>query len=234
MRALLVALMVAALVPAGAAAAPTATYIRIDDRPATMRVVVEFGGGSLNLGEVLARDAAVTDGSGRVDVPGALVPTGLDPLSFAGVGVEVTRSGGHAVIRISAVPRRFKYLGYSVLRSPERLVIELWKARPPRRAATIRSDGCLRLSRFAVGPSRASVGGRALRPLFENSLVVRLRAAGGSPLATRPLTAPGGRWRTRFGYSVARRQRGTLEAFVLSAKDGALECLVQVPVTLDS
>lgn len=234
MRGLLTALIVAALVPAAAAAAPTATEVRIGDLPAKVRVVVEFSGGSLKLGEVLARDPVVADGSGRVVVPGALVAAGLGPLRRAGVRVEVTRSGGRAVIRLSGRRRRFKYLGYFVSRSPERLVIELWKARPPSRAATIRSDGCLRLDRFAVGPNVASARGRALRPLFENSLVVRLRAAGGSPLATRPLTAARRRWRTRIGYSVRRRQRGTLEAFVLSAKDGALECLVQAPVTLGS
>lgn len=49
-----------------------------------------------------------------------------------------------------------------------------------------------------------------------------------------PLTLPAapGPWRTWLGYRVTRAQPGTLEAWVGSAKDGALDCIVQVPVTL--
>jgi len=67
---------------------------------------------------------------------------------------------------------------------------------------------------------------------FEHTVVVRLRSETGRLLGERPLIAGGGRWETSFTYTVARRQRATLEAVSQSAKDGALECLVQVPVLL--
>ena len=38
------------------------------------------------------------------------------------------------------------------------------------------------------------------------------------------------RWSTNFGYRSVARQTGTLEAVALSAKDGTLDCLVQVRV----
>jgi hypothetical protein len=41
-----------------------------------------------------------------------------------------------------------------------------------------------------------------------------------------------GAWSTRVRYRVGRRQAGTLEAVAESAKDGSLDCLVQVRVVL--
>jgi hypothetical protein len=76
-----------------------------------------------------------------------------------------------------------------------------------------------------------SARGRA-RALFENSLLVRLRGAGGRVVAQQAETAARGRWSTSFRYPRKRRQTGTLEAVAQSAKDGTLECIVQVRVRL--
>jgi hypothetical protein len=55
--------------------------------------------------------------------------------------------------------------------------------------------------------------------------------ASGRVLARRVMTARGA-WSTRVRYRVGRRQAGTLEAVAESAKDGSLDCLVQVRVVL--
>ena len=41
-----------------------------------------------------------------------------------------------------------------------------------------------------------------------------------------------GTWSGTVPHRVTRRQRGALQARVTSARDGSLQCLVQVPVTL--
>jgi hypothetical protein len=68
------------------------------------------------------------------------------------------------------------------------------------------------------------------RDLFEHGLVLRLRRAGGRVHAQRAATAAAGRWRTHFRFPRTARQTGTLEAVAESAKDGTLDCLVQVRV----
>ena len=70
------------------------------------------------------------------------------------------------------------------------------------------------------------------RDLFEHSLILRLRRAGGRIHGQRPATGARRRWSTRFRYPPVRRQTGTLEAVALSAKDGSLDCLAQVRVRL--
>jgi hypothetical protein len=85
-----------------------------------------------------------------------------------------------------------------------------------------------------VRPGRVTVSGRELRPLFEHTVVVRLRDARGRQVLVRPLTAANGRWAGSFRYRVDANGPGTLEASSMSAKDGSLECLVQTPVSLAS
>ena len=65
------------------------------------------------------------------------------PLTRSGVRTTAARARGHGVfarighvpgritIRLSAADRRFKYAGYVALRAPGRLVIDLYKSRPP-------------------------------------------------------------------------------------------------------
>ena len=147
------------------------------------------------------------------------------------MSVAVVQRSGRIVIRLDAAARRFKYVGYQALRSPARLAIDLYKSRPPSPAAEIRRapDGCLSLSRFAIGPRRVTASGRELQ-LFEHSLILRLRRAGGRIHDQRPATAAARRWSTSFRYPRTRRRTGTLEAVALSAKDGTLDCLTQVRV----
>ena len=74
-------------------------------------------------------------------------------------------------------------------------------------------------------------------------LSFRAPGAGGSTLGEKPITATEGTFLPDFsGYAIAGRwiggtpripgipRRGMLEAWAASAKDGSLECLVQVPI----
>ena len=114
----------------------------------------------------------------------------------------------------------------------QRLAIDLYESRPPSPAAEIRRapDGCLSLRRFAIGPRRVTASGRELH-LFEHSLIVRLRRAGGRVHA--PARDDRGRAPLEHDASATRARAaaaGTLEAVALSAKDGTLDCLTQVRV----
>jgi hypothetical protein len=150
------------------------------------------------------------------------------------------------VIRADSLPGRFKFLEYNVSVPRNVLVIDLWKARATR-AATVLDDGCLRLTSWSGTGGRARARGLELQPLFEHGLVLSARAPGtaGSTLAERPLIATEGVFRPDFsGYAVPGRwggstpavpglpRRAMLEAWATSAKDGSLECLVQVPIRL--
>ena len=112
-------------------------------------------------------------------------------------------------------------------------MLDLYKARPPTDAAEILRGrgGCLRLTSHTVTRRHVNAEGRE-RNLFEHSLVVRLRRSGGRIHRQKAETAFARRWTTDFTYPPARRQTGTLEAVALSAKDGTLDCLVQVRVRM--
>jgi Immunoglobulin-like domain of bacterial spore germination len=235
MRARIAALTVAlALACPPAASALTATGVRIGDHPAFVRVVVDFDRGTVNEGEVMLVRGQRIFASGRATVRLARrgVRSTARPVSAHGVRVRIAAARGRMIVRIAARARRLKYVRYDALGSPTRLVIDLLKAAPPNREAAVIDDGCLRLERLIGRPGRVRASGRALEPLFESALALRLRGAGGRVLGTRPLVAARGRWRGSLRYSVTRRARGTFEAVVFSAKDGSLDCLVQAPVTL--
>jgi hypothetical protein len=77
-----------------------------------------------------------------------------------------------------------EYLEHTVLHSPERLVIDLWKARPPRPAAEFPvapQGGCLGIDNFADSPGRVTAKGTE-NDLFEHMFQanVRNRWAGSS------------------------------------------------------
>jgi hypothetical protein len=238
-------------VPRPAAAALTAGSIRIVDRPASVRVIVHFRGGRLTglANQVDATDPDITDGRAVVRVNARGIGTRAPAAGRAGVVVQIARQGGHILILLderSGSPGRFKFVSYRASVPRNVLVIDLWKA-TTRRAATIRDDGCLRLTHWGDGNGRTSARGRELTPLFEHGLVLslRLEGAGGATVALTPVTAREGTFRPDFsGYRVPGRWSGTLrqsvagptramlEAWSSSAKDGSLECLVQVPVIL--
>jgi hypothetical protein len=225
-------LAVAAPDAAPDAAPLTATAIRIADHPGFVRVVVDFSGGRVNPGQVVATDPSpLRDGRVRLPLTRPRVRTIAAPVRARGVAASIVQRSGRIVIRLDGAPRRFKYAGYTALRAPQRLAIDLYKSRPPSPAAEIRRapDGCLSLRRFEIGPRIVTASGRERR-LFEHSLVVRLRRAGGRVHDERAATAAARRWSTRFRYPRTRRRTGTLEAVALSAKDGTLDCLTQVRV----
>ena len=219
--------------PAGVGAAPlTATQLRVADHPGHVRVVVDFTGGRVEAGEVVASDPnPFGDGEVRLPLTRRGVRSTAAPVTARGVTARIGGRRGRIVIRLSAADRRFKYVAYRALHTPERLAIDLVKSAPPVAAAEIRRapDGCLSLRRFAVGPRRVTAAGRE-RNLFEHSLVVRLRRPGGRIHDQRGETAAQRHWSTRFRYPASARKTGTLEAVALSAKDGTLDCLVQVRV----
>ena len=223
------------LAPQAAAVAPlTATQIRIGDHPAFVRVVVDFTGGTVEAGEVVATDPdPFRDGFVRLPMVHPGVKTTATPVRAAGVFARIAQGGGRITIRLTGSDRRFKYVGYTAQHTPERLVIDLYKSRPPGPAAEITRGrgGCLTLTSHSVTHKRVKAAGRE-RNLFEHSLVVRLRRTGGRIQREKAETAFHRRWSANFTYRHARRQTGTLEAVALSAKDGTLDCLVQVRVRL--
>ena len=215
------------------ASAPlTATVIRIADHPGRVRVVVDFAGGRVLAGEVVASDPdPFRDGVVRLPLSRRRVRTLAAPVQAQGVVARVSQGSGRIVIRLEGAERRFKYVGYTALHAPERLAIDLYESAPPPDAAEIRRapDGCLSLREFAVGRRSVTASGRELH-LFEHSLIVRLRRAGGRIHKQRAATAAARRWSTSFRYPRTRRRTGTLEAVALSAKDGTLDCLTQARV----
>jgi hypothetical protein len=206
----------------------TATRIRAGSHPAFVRVVVDFTGGAVTFNTTNATDPEPFDGAARVEVERAGVRSLAGALSALGVNVRVTDLGSRLGIRLAASPRRFKYLSILTLHAPERVVIDLWRSAPTPPARFGR-PGCLTLTSYSVTPTSVSASGRELN-LFEHSFVARLRGARGGLIAGRPLTATG-RWSVTLPARVP-RQVGTLEVVAGSAKDGSLDCLVQVQITL--
>jgi hypothetical protein len=229
------AVLVALLAPALASAAPlTATSIRIADHPGFVRVVVDFSGGTVQFNELEATDPdPFADGFVRIRLIHPGVKTTAMPVRAEGVFARVAQGGGRVTIRLSAIDRRFKYLFYADQHSPERLVMDLYKSRPPSDAAEITHGrgGCLTLGTRSVTRTRVKASGHE-RGLFEHQFQIVLRRRGGRIHRLRHVVAFNSRWTTNFTYPHAARQTGTLEAVELSAKDGTLACLVQVRVRL--
>ena len=232
--ALITTLAGGALLAPPASAALTAREIRIGDHPGFVRVVVDFTGGRVEPGEVVATDPdPFPDGFVRLPLTRSGVRTTAAPVRDEGVFARIAQGSGKITIRLTGDDRRFKYVAYFAQHTPERLVLDLYKARPPTDAAEILRGrgGCLRLTDHMVSRRHVNAEGTE-RNLFEHSLVVRLRRSGGRIHRQKPETAFERTWSTSFDYPAARRQDGTLEAVALSAKDGTLDCLVQVRVRM--
>jgi hypothetical protein len=233
MRALALAFFVALVLPQAASAAPlTATQIRVADHPGFVRVVVDFSGGTVQFNELEATDPdPFADGFVRIRLIHPGVKTTAMPVRAQGVFARIAQGGGRITIRLTGEDRRFKYLFYVDQHSPERLVMDLYKSRPPSDAAEITHGrgGCLTLTSHSVSRTRVKAAGRE-RGVFEHQFQVILRRRGGRIHRETHVVASSGRWHTSFTYPHAGRQTGTLEAVELSAKDGTLACLVQVRV----
>ena len=230
----LLALVVLVLLAAPASAsALTATNARIAAHPGFVRVVVDFTGGTFQVNEADATDPAPADGTARVDVRRAGISTLAIDRSAAGVRVRISQATNRIIIRMEAARRALKYIRVSGLHGPERLVLDLYSAKPPSRAAEIRvgRNNCLRLTSFTADGRGLRVRG-VERDLFEASFILRVRDAAGRSVGRRIMTARGA-WSARVAYRVTTAQTGTLEAVAASAKDGSLACLVQVRVGLN-
>ena len=228
--ALAVVLFVAA---PGSASALAATNARIAQHPGFVRVVVDFSGGTLQVNGADASDPTPSDGSARVVVRGAAIGTLPIDRSAAGVRVRVTAGTNALVIRLTSARRAFKYLRVSGLHGPERLVLDLYSAKPPGASAEIRSGrrNCLRLTSISADGRGFRLRG-VERDLFEGSFVLRVRDASGRVVGIRTMTARGA-WSARVAYRVTGAGAGAVEGVAASAKDGSLACLVQVRVGLN-
>ena len=226
------ALLLLAAAPAPASAL-TATGARSAAHPGFVRVVVDFTGGRLEINEAQATDPAPADGTARVQIS----RPGISALAFDrsanGVRVRLSAATGRVIVRLESARRALKYLRVSALHGPERLVLDLYSAKPPTRAAEIRTGrrSCLKLT--SVTPDGRGFRVRGVEnQLFEGSFVLRVRDATGRVVGRRVMTARGA-WNARVAYRVSAVGTGTLEAVADSAKDGSLDCLVQVRVGLN-
>ena len=220
--------------PAAATVDLTAYRVRIADHPAYVRVVVDFTDGRMGRNDSEAVDADPFDGSAVVDVSHRRVQAQAPTLTAEGVRVRVIQKTNRIRVRVTAAARRLKYLARTQLRDPERLVLDLYKSRPPSDAAQIPAapDGCLEFRNAIPEPGRIRVSGRA-RNIFENQFTLNVRGRGGRIRGTRHvLFGESGNWTRVVRYSVDRRQAGTLEAVDLSERDGTLACLAQVRMPL--
>jgi hypothetical protein len=225
---------VAWALPAAASAALTATQIRIGNHPAFVRVVVDFTGGTLHANDVESPDPMPFDGRARVRMTDPGVTTTAAPVTSEGVAARVLQRSGFIVVTLHARRHRFKYLEHGVLHSPERLVINLWKARPPRPAAEFLvapQGGCLGIDTFAASPGRVTANGTE-NDLFEHMFQANVRNRNGRVVGTRPVTATGGHWHRTVQYDVSASHPGTFEVVDFSEQDGSLSCIAQVRVSL--
>lgn len=248
------ALALIATAPATAAVpkAP-ASGLHISQRPAAVRIAIVLPRGT-DLGasetDVEALDAAPLDGRAVVRVTSAGLRVRAADAEGAGVRVRLRPRRNGLVVLVTGQRHTLKFVSYG-RPTGRRLVIDVWR-NTTASAARVLNDGCLRLSRWSTAPGIATARGRELTPLFEHGLVLSLRREGPGPstVAQRPLIAAEGVFRADFsGYKIpgrwsgslafslvpapgTTRTRAMLEAWSSSAKDGSLDCLVQVPVIL--
>src|SRR5712692_7309233 len=132
----------------------TGVSLRVGDHPGVVGVVVTFTDGDLRPFDASTLDPSPADGAALLEVAHAGVRAEAAPVAGLGVRAALTQGRNRVHLRLRAAPGRFKYVSYRAFASPERLVVDLWKSAPPVAAATIRSDGCLRLVASRVTPGR--------------------------------------------------------------------------------
>jgi hypothetical protein len=237
-RILLVSMLLvaaAALAPAAASAALTATQIRIGNHPAFVRVVVDFTGGTLHANDAESPDPNPFDGRSRVRITHAGIATTAGAVHDRGVAARIRQGSGFLALRLASRKHRFKYLEHGVLHSPERLVIDLWKARPPSASAefpTAPQGGCLSIENLDSLPGRIRADGTET-DIFEHMFQANVRNRKGRLVGTRPVTGNAGHWHRTVSFTVGSAQAGTFEVVDLSEQDGSLSCIAQVRVALE-
>ena len=220
--------------PAAASAALTATKIRIGNHPALVRVVVDVSGGTLHANDVESPDPNPFNGRARVRVTDAGISTTAAATTQEGVAARIVQRSGAIVLRLGSRKHRFKYLEHGVVHSPERLVVDLWKARPPTTKAelpTAPQGGCLSIENMDTFPGRVRADGTE-KGLFEHMFQMDIRNRAGRVVGVRPVTATAGHWHRRVFYDVALSQKGTIEVVDFSEQDGSLTCIAQIPTSL--
>src|ERR687893_673577 len=91
-----------------ASAQLTAREIRVGDHPGYVRVVVDFTGGRVEPGEVVATDPdPFPDGFVRLPLTRAGVRTTADPVRDEGVFARIAQGSGKITIRMTGADRRF-------------------------------------------------------------------------------------------------------------------------------
>ena len=180
--ALLAAFVLVAVLPASASAALTAKRIRIAPHTGFVRVVVDFTGAALAFNDAnMAPGNIDTQGRARLDITKAGATTTAAAASGSGANVSIVRVAGGLRVRITSPARRFKFLGYTVLHSPERLVIDLYRRASLAQLAT---GGCLTILPTTTSTSgRVTVRGTVTTRIFENNFRVRLRRSNGGVVA---------------------------------------------------
>ena len=203
-------LAVASVLPAAASAALTATQIRVGNHPAFVRVVVDFTGGTLHRNDVESPDPQPFDGRARVRVTRIGITAGAAAVTQEGVSARIVQRSGSIVLQLSARKHRFKYLEHGVLHTPERLVVDLWKSRPPTAAAefpTAPQGGCLSIANYDALPGRVRADGTE-NDLFEHMFQANVRNRKGRVVGTRPVTATAGHWHRTVPFDVGVAQTG--------------------------
>lgn len=215
--------------------APTARSVRIAGHPAFVRATVRFDGGRLRPNDAEATDPSPFDGTARMRIDHPRIRTTAAAAQRLGVGVRVTGGTNRLRIRLTGAQRRFKYLAYRQAHSPERLIVDLYRAAPPsgRAERPGNAASCLSIAQHADTGGTITASGRA-HGIFENQFTLAVRGTGGGVVGHRAVafggTAP--QWSSSVNYAVTTNQPGTLEAVELSARDGALACLAQIRVPL--
>jgi hypothetical protein len=223
------ALLLLAL-PASASAAVTATKIRIASHRGFVRVVVDFTGGTVRDNDVeMAPGNIDQTGRARLEITKAGAMTTAAAKRASGVRASVSRTPKGLRVRFTANAHRFKFLHYHAVTTPTRLVVDLYR-RNSRVALNV--GGCVKVGSNSTSTSaRWSRAARRSRSSRTRSACA-CAARSGNVVSARTVTNPPGPWSAVLRHHVATRQTGLVEAFVLSAKDGALQCLSQRPITL--
>jgi Immunoglobulin-like domain of bacterial spore germination/Sporulation and spore germination len=149
-------------------------------------------------------------------------------------------TGGGAVVRL-----RQAQVVYTLTQFPSVSRVALQSAGEPVGAPVRRSDYADLLALIVV--SDPVVGQRVSSPVtvagtanvFEATVSLRLLDASGREIATRFTTATcgsgcRGSWSVSVPYRLGRTQRGTVQVYEVSAKDGSRQHVVNVPVMLSA
>ena len=195
-----------------------------------MRVVVDFTGGTVRDNDVLMAPGNIdTTGRARLDITKSGAMTTAAAKRASGVRAAITKTSTGLRVRFTANSHRFKFLHYRTFTSPTRLVVDLYR-RNSRVPLTV--GGCVKVGANSTSTSGRVVARGTAGQIFESTFRVRLRKANGQVVSAKTVTHPPGPWAAVLRHSVPTQQSGLIEAFVLSAKDGALQCLSQRGVTL--